>query len=653
MEKHGINKENLELSVSPKDNFYLYANGGWKKSHPLEGEYARFGTFDLLRENARKQLQSLVFSLSENPDSKIKGSVTQKISDLYSMGMDYERQNREGASPIKKMLERAENFEEKEFTEILAWMHLGIGSSFFGTGVGPDPMDSDMNIMHLGEVGLGLGDRDYYIEKSKRNEEVLEAYQKYIKRVLELCGYDQETRNRIWNNLITIETEFAIHKMTREERRDPMARYNIMSLDEMKTKYPNIEWDRYFSLLGVEDIDRANIGSARFMEFLDSYLPTLSLRQIKDIIIVDIATGASNLLGDDFIEAGFEFEKVMSGVKEQTPRWKRALGLVNSMFGEAVGQLYVEKYFPEENKRYMVELVGNLKDALARHIKELTWMGEATKEKALEKLSTLKVKIGYPDKWKDYSEIEINPERSYQENVLDAARWFVRDNYDKLGKPVDKEEWHMYPQTVNAYYNPTSNEICFPAGILQPPYFDVSADDALNYGGIGVVIGHEMTHGFDDSGRKFDKDGNLEEWWQEDDSKRFVEITDKLVEQFNAVEVAPGVNCNGLYTLGENIADQGGLRVAMTAYLDSRKEEKPVDIDGFSPLQRFYLAYANVWADNIREEEILERTKSDPHSLGVNRVNVTLRNLDPFFEAFDIRENDPMFRKKEDRVVIW
>ncbi len=651
--KYGIETDNLDLSINPGEDFYMYACGGWKEAHPLKGEFARFGTFDLLRENAREQLKDLIMNLSENPESKIKGSIAQKVSDIYNMAMDAERINSLGAKPILPMLEKIETYKPDEFTDIISWMHNGIASPFFGTGVGTDARRSDMNVLHIGEVGLGLGDRDYYLEKSDRNDEILKAYEIYIKRILELTGYQEEDRERIWSTLIKVETEFARHKMTREERRNPLLRYNMMSMDEIKERYPNIEWERYFKGIGIEEIDKANIVSTRFMEFLNSYLPTLSEREKKDLLILDIIESAGDSIGDDYYKASFEFSKVMSGVEEMEPRWKRAMGVANSMFGEAVGKLYVEKYFPEENKRYMLNLVENLRKALGKHIDNLSWMSEATKEKAQEKLASFKVKIGYPDKWKDYSEIDVDPELSFQENLLRASRWYAKDNYSKLNKPVDKEEWHMYPQTVNAYYNPTSNEICFPAGILQAPYFDVNADDALNYGGIGVVIGHEMTHGFDDSGRRFDKDGNLNEWWKEEDEKKFNELADKLVAQFDAVEVAPGVKANGRFTLGENIADQGGLRIAMTAYLDSRGNESPEEIDGFSPQQRFYLSYANVWADNIRDAEILDRTQSDPHSLGRNRVNVTLRNLEPFFKAFDIKAGDKMYRPEEERVIIW
>lgn len=651
---HGIDKNNLDENVSPADDFYLYACGGWMKNNPLTPEYSRFGTFDQLRENARLQLQDLITNLSDNPDSKTPGTIAQKVSDLYTMGMDSERLNREGAAPVMPFVEKINDADTADLAPLLSWLHNGITNSFFSTCVGADPGDSDRNILHIGEVGLGLGDRDYYLEKNETNDKILAAYETYVKRLMELIGYDSEAQQRVWENVISIETEFARHKMTREQRRNPVLHYNMRTLDQIRSDCVNIDWDAYFHGLGIDGLTEANIVSTGFAEFINTYIPTLTPQQIKDYLVFDVVSDSSGVLSDDFHNANFEmFGKTMSGKEEPEPRWKRAMAIPNSMLGEAVGELYVAKYFPEENKKYMVKLVENLRKALGKHIDNLTWMSDATKAKAREKLATFTVKIGYPDKWKDYSEIIINPAESYLENVYKASVWYTQDNYRKLNKPVDKTEWHMTPQTVNAYYNPTTNEICFPAGILQAPYFDLSADDAQNYGAIGVVIGHEMTHGFDDQGRQFDKDGNLSDWWEPADAERFNKLADRLVEQFDTVEVAPRVHANGRFTLGENIADQGGLRVALTAYLDSMEGKEGRDIDGISPLQRFYLSYANVWAGNIRPEEILVRTKTDPHSLSENRVNVTIRNIEPFFKAFGIKEGDKMFRPEADRVIIW
>ena len=654
---HGIETKNLDKSVRPQDDFYEYACGGWMQANPIPAEYSRFGTFDVLRENAKTQLQELILNLKDNPDTKVKGTNAQKVSDLFDMGMDSIRLNREGAAPMRPYLERlgkADLTDRTELAKTIAWMHGGIGSPLFGTGVSADPKNSDMNIMHLGETGLGLGDRDYYLEKSEENDRIMKAYENYIKTIMRLSGYDETRAQRAWDNLIALETEIAKHKKTREERRNPQLRYNMHTIQEIRDRYPNFDWDTYFAAIGTPQVDKVNVSSVAFMDWLNSYLPTLTPEQLLDYMTIEFITESSNLLSDDFVNANFEmFDRTMSGKQEQEARWKRAMGIPNSMLGEALGELYVSKYFPKENKEYMVELVRNLQTALGEHIDNLTWMSDDTKKKAREKLAGFTVKIGYPDKWKDYSGIDIDPTRSYLDNVLAAANWYAKDNYSKLGKPVDKTEWLMTPQTVNAYYMPTTNEICFPAAILQAPYFDVTADDAINYGAIGVVIGHEMTHGFDDSGRQFDKNGNLNDWWTADDAARFTKLADGLAAQFDAIEVAPGVHANGRFTLGENIADQGGLRVAMTAYKNSQKGKKAKKIDGFTPEQRFYLGYANLWAGNIRDEEILVRTKTDPHSLGRNRVNASLRNIAPFFDAFKIKAGDPMFRPEEKRIIIW
>lgn len=653
---HGVNRSNLDETVRPADDFYDYACGGWMKDNPLTAEYARYGMFDALREKNRLQLKELILGLAESPESKVAGSNAQKVSDLYAMAMDTELRNSLGAAPLKSQIDRINGMTDEDFIDVVSWLHCGIASVFFSTGVGPDQKDSDINIMHIGEGGLTLGDRDYYLEKNETNDIILAAYEKYVKRLMELVGYDTEASDRVWKNVIGIETEMARNKMTREERRNPALHYNMRTFDELKHDYPSIDWVRYFHGVGVNSLDKANVSSLHYLEFINSKLSEIPLQAKKDFMVFNAIDDATGLLSDDFFDASFElFGHVMSGKEEPQPRWKRAMSLPASVLGEAVGQLYVEKYFPSENKEYMVRLVENLRDALGEHIDNLVWMSCETKAKAREKLAEMTVKIGYPDKWKDYSGIAVDPEKPLLDNVLEASRWYVADNYSKLGKPVDKSEWHMTPQTVNAYYSPVSNEICFPAGILQAPYFDITADDSLNYGAIGVVIGHEMTHGFDDQGRQFDKNGNLTDWWGKEDAERFTALADKLVAQFDRIEVLPGVNANGRYTLGENIADQGGLRVALTAYRNALKKKgaEATDIDGFTPLQRFYLAYAQVWAGNIRDEEIRSCTKTDPHSLGRWRVNATLRNINPFYEAFSVGKDDKMYLSPEERVVIW
>lgn len=663
--KHGIDRDNLDMNVRPQTDFYEYACGGWKKAHPIPAEHSRFGMFDLLREENRKRLQKLVEGLAENPDSKIKDTIAQKVSDLYAQGLDMERRNREGAAPLKAQLDKIASASRDDLAELVAWAHNGITSSFFSTGVGPDPKDSDINMMHAGEGGLGLGDRDYYLVESDTNKKILDAYKVYILRLMELIGYDADTASRVYENVMYIERTLALYKKTREERRDPTLSYNMRGYDDFKREFPFIDWDRYFAVLGVSDIKQINVGSLKYLKAMAEIMPGFSLESVKDYLTFQAVDGATGLLSDDFFNASFQmYDVTMSGIEEPEPLWKRALGIPGSMLGHAIGQLYVAEYFPEENKKYVSDLVENLRAALASHIDGLEWMGESTKRAAAEKLTALRVKIGYPDKWKDYSEIHVDPSLPYLENVYRASVWYVQDNYSKMGKPVDREEWFMHPQTVNAYYSPLTNEICFPAGILQPPYFDITADDAINYGAIGVVIGHEMTHGFDDQGRRFDLSGNLKEWWSDEDAKRFNALADRLVDQFNAIEVAPGTFANGRYTLGENIADQGGLRVALSAYIRHLGYQENDDVlrrlnnaddidDGFTPLQRFYMSYAILWAGNIRPEEILVRTQTDPHSLGRYRVNATLSNIDSFYEAFGVDTDWNLYRPESERTVIW
>ena len=653
--KHGIERNNLNQEASPKQDFYEFACGGWIKNNPMPDEFSSYGQFDVLREKARKQVQDLILNLEVDPASKVKGSIAQKISDLYNMGMDEHRLNSEGADAIQPTLrEMRSRLEKDDLTSLLTWLHMGLDSTFFSSGVGPDPADSNNNILHIGEAGLGLGDRDYYLEDNETNRKILEAYENYVKKIMILSGYSETDTDaeRVWNTVIGLERRLAEIKMTREQRRNPALRHNIYSVDQLQKEFPIVDWNKYFEGLGLNDVKSANVSSIAYMAAIPEIANKLSPQELEDFIAYNLITNSTGLMGDDFIDADFEmYGKVMSGQKEKKPRWKRAMSLPDSMFGEAVGELYVDKYFPKENKEYMLALVENLRKSLDKHISQLKWMSEETKTKAREKLSVMSVKIGYPDKWKDYSEIEIDPTRSYLENVQRASIWFTKDNYSKFNKPVDKAEWHMTPQTVNAYYSPIVNEICFPAGILQPPFFDITADDALNYGAIGVIIGHEMTHGFDDQGRQFDKDGNLTDWWTAKDAKKFNSLADKLVDQFDKVKITPDVHANGRFTLGENIADQGGLNVSLTAYLDSKQSEG--SIDGFSPLQSFFLSYANVWAGSITEEEKLARTKTDPHSLAKNRVNVTLKNLDLFEKAFLIQEGDEMFRPETERVIIW
>ena len=648
-QKRGVDRANLDPSVAPQTDFYDYACGGWMKANPLKPEFARYGTFDELRENNRVQLRELIMNLDTK--NAPQGSITQKIGDLYAMGLDSLRLNIEGAQPIIGDVVAINQTPKSDVIDLLA-TKIGV-DGFFSTGVEADMMNSDIHAMYWSQGGMGLGDRDYYLEDSDNAKKIRDAYRTYIKTLTSLIGYDSAAQQRVADNVMEIETRLAKAAMSREELRNPAATYNPMTLDEIAAKYPNVDLRRYFAKQGITDIESVVIGQPNSLAEVNAILAEASEQAIHDYLTASYISTAADYLSDDFTDAKFKLSQAVSGVEEPMPRWKRALGVPNALLGEAVGQLYVEKHFPQSSKEKMLNLVGNLKTALGEHINGLTWMSDTTKQRALEKLDAFTVKIGYPDKWRDYSTLKIDRRRSYWDNIKDAIKHEVDYNLSDWGKPVDKTRWYMTPQTVNAYYSPLSNEICFPAGILQAPYFNPDADPAENYGAIGVVIGHEMTHGFDDQGSQFDKEGNFANWWTAADKEKFDSLTAGLADQFDSIVVLGDTHANGRFTLGENIADQGGLRVAYTAYHNSLGDSEGGVIDGFTHDQRFFLSYANVWAGNIRDEEILLRTKTDPHSLVRWRVNGSLKNIEPFFRAFDIKEGDAMYLAPEKRVIIW
>ncbi len=650
--KIGVDKANLDLSVAPGEDFYQYATGGWQKNNPLDPQYARYGTFDELAENNRAQIKELIQNLDKS--NPVSGSVAQKVNDLYKLGMDSVRLNAEGASPIAADLERISKMKREDLMSTIFWMHRDISSPFFGCYVMADLANSDVNIVYASQASIRMGDRDYYLENDENSTRIRNAYVNYIETIMTLAGYKKKDAKRAAKNILKIETEIAKATMTREESRDISKMYNIYPIDKLKTEYPNIDWDNFFNTLQLKGVDKVCVTEPKAMAKINELLVTLKDQEIKDYLAYDLITSASSYLSDAFIDANFEmFSRVMSGKTKQEPRWKRALNVPNHILGEAVGELYVEKYFPASSKEKMLKLVNNLKVALGEHIASLEWMSDKTKVNALIKLNSFTVKVGYPDKWRDYSGITVDPTKSYWENVRAARAFESAHALSKYGKPVDRDEWGMTPQTVNAYYNPTTNEICFPAGILQAPYFNPNGDDACNYGAIGVVIGHEMTHGFDDQGRNFDQNGNMKVWWTDEDAEKFKSKTQILIEQFNKIVVLGDTHANGQFTLGENIADQGGLRVSYTAFKKTEQGKSEEKIDGFTPDQRFYLSYANVWAGNITDQEILRRTKVDVHSLGKWRVNGSLRNIQSFFDAFDIKEGDKMYLAPEERVIIW
>ena len=644
-----IDPGNFDRSVSPKEDFYHYVNGGWQQKNPLKPEYARFGAFDVLAENNQIRLNDLFQSMTRM--KTVPGSVEQKIVDLYKMALDSTVRNETGAAPLRPILADIAAISDKAALVQKMGELFKVGESlFFGAYVMADLMDSNAQVFYLGQGGLGIGDRDYYLKEE--NAAIKEGYRNFLAKVLGLAGV--EDAEKVAANTLAAEDFLARISWTREQERDIQAQYNPIAPDQLNAAYPGFDFSGLFQAVGLPEMEKVIVCEPSFFQGFAEWFGKTDLAVLKDYVTAHLVSGACSALSDDFEDASFDFySRQMRGVQEQKPRWKRAMQVPNGILGEAVGQMYVARYFPESSKQKMVTLVENLRTAWSEHIDSLDWMSDSTKVRAQEKLAAFTVKIGYPDKWKDYSSLEIDPSKSYYANLANASAWYVNDNLSRLGKPTDKTEWGMTPQTVNAYYNPTTNEICFPAAILQPPFFNPDADEPVNYGAIGVVIGHEMSHGFDDQGRHFDKDGNMINWWTDEDAAKFEAKGEILKKQFDAVEILPGLMCNGTFTLGENIGDHGGLSIAYTAMRNAIDGKPERLIDGFTPDQRFYIAYATVWAGNITEEEMRRLTNIDPHSLAINRVNVSLKNFQTFFDAFDIKEGDAMFRPEEERVHIW
>lgn len=650
----GIDLKNLDTSVKPGDDFYHYAAGGWLKSHPLDAEHVQNGAFTDLYEQSQKRIQDIILDFASKPQKQ--GTLGQKIGSLYNLLMDSVRLNREGWRPIKPTLDKIAAIKNrKEYQLVCAQLDRnGESTMMFGFGAGADQKDSEWNLVAVGQGGLGLGERDYYLSDDAQNKRVLEAYKQYLKKLFTLTGVDEATAEKKTQAVIAIETEIAKASYDKVKQRDIDANYHKMTYTKLISDFPGIDWGNVFLASGFPAFDYVDVGQPEPIHAVEKILAETPLDDLKTYAEAKVISGATSKLSDDFRKASFELRKAMVGSKQDQPRWKRAVAVVSDRLGEAIGKMYVERYFPESSKKRMLELVRNLQTALAQRIDEATWMGDATKAQAKDKLSNFIVKIGYPDKWKSYDGLQVNDSLSLYENLSNISRWATDDYIAKrVNKKVDKTLWQMTPQTINAYYDPSTNEICFPAAILQPPFFDPNADDAVNYGAIGGVIGHEMSHGFDDQGSQFDKYGNQRNWWTAQDKKNFDARTKVLADWFSSFEVLPGIKVNGKQTLGENIGDNGGLNIAFRALQNSMKEHPLAVKDGFTPEQRFFLAWGRVWASNMTDEVVKYLLTVDVHSPNYARVNAALPMIDAWYKAFNVKKGDKMFVPKNKRAHVW
>lgn len=654
--KSGLVEANFDKSVRPADDFYQFATGGWQKKHPLPAAYSRFGSFDQLAEDNNKRINTILGELQKKTYKK--GTMEQKLSDFYKLAMDADRRNKEGIKPVKPLLDEMEAAKTKKDLEQLQLKYAAQGYGVAcGTYFAADEKNVTMNILNVSQGGLTLGQKDYYLNNDAATIAIRDEYKKHIARMFSLYGFDEAQAQAKADIIFKTETALALISKSMTELRDPQANYNKMTLKEFRANYPNINLEGMANAEGVksEYIQTMVVGQPSFLEGYDKLSAAATADDLRALMEWDVIMSSSSYLTDAIREANFNFfGKTMSGRKEDYPLWKRATNQVEAQMGEALGKMYVARYFPESSKKKMENLVRNLQIALGQRIDAQTWMSDTTKAEAHKKLDKFYVKIGYPNKWRDYSKLNIDPAKSFYENVM-ACRQFAHNNHiaERAGKPVDRDEWFMTPQTVNAYYNPTTNEICFPAGILQYPFFDPKADEAFNYGAIGVVIGHEMTHGFDDQGRQYDANGNMNDWWTANDAKGFNERADMYADFFSNINVLPDLKANGRFTLGENLADHGGLQVSFLAYKNATAKKPLKTKDGFTPDQRFFLAYAGVWGQNITEQEIRNRVKRDPHALGKWRVNGALPHVDAWYEAFNVKEGDKLFIPKKNRLDLW
>jgi putative endopeptidase len=660
-----IDPANMDLSVKPGDNFYLYANGAWIKKTPVPASKTRWGSFDALAEESSQALKTLLEEAAKDPkavgaDADRKGNkantdLVKRVGDYYASAMDSAAIEKLGYKPIKSYLDGISALSSKAqvLKHINTLRSQAITSPLYRIGVGQDSKDVTKYIISIGQGGTTLPDRDYYLKTDARSQKIRTDYIAYITKLFTLTG---ETNMKAMANAVTImqlETAMAQAQMSRVEMRDPNKLYNKFTIADLSAKTPNLNWTNILQELGYKGTQEAVIVSnPKYMVFIDSLLNKVPLDDWKVYLKWGVLKDAAPYLSSDFVDANFAYNQSLSGQKEQTPRWQRMSGLIDRQLGELLGQLYVDRYFNQAAKMRMQELVNNLQATFNSRIKKLDWMSEVTKQRALGKLNAFVKKIGFPDKWKNYDGLVIKRDDFYG-NLQRYSQWQYNDNINRLGKPVDKTEWGMTPPTVNAYYSPQKNEIVFPAGILRFPFFDATADDAINYGGIGAVIGHEMTHGFDDQGRQFDADGNLQDWWTKTDADEFKKRADEVVQQYNSYTVLDTLHVNGKLTLGENLADLGGLNIAYEAFKNTPQGQSSEKIDGFTPDQRFFLNWAQVWRSNILPEAAAQRIVTDNHSPGMHRANGPLTNMDAFYRAFDVKPGDKMYKAPEQRTKIW
>ncbi|MEA1874929.1 MAG: M13 family metallopeptidase [Bacteroidota bacterium] len=652
MEDKALLMEDLDITVRPQDNFYQYATGGWQKNHPLPQEESRFGSFDLLGKSTSQKVKSLIVELADGEHPE--GSLEWKIGNFYSVGMDSATIETLGIKPLLPEIEKIDAIDSKAgIIKQFAYNNkIGLSSLFYFFG-SADADNSDMQIAHILQGGLGLPDRDYYTAEDNRSKEIRAEYLRFLANMFSLMGDNVEIAEANAARVMDIEMRLAKASMTRLQQRDPHATNNKMSLVDLNDLSGSFDFDTYLCEIGMEKIDTINVRQPKFFTLLGTMMDDVSVDDWKTYLRWKLIGSSASMLNSDFDNLQFEFyDKFLRGQGKQKPRWRRIVSATNGALGEAVGQKFVEKHFPPEAKERMITLVENLRTSFSERIAKSTWMSAETQEKAQKKLAGMVVKIGYPDKWRDYSDLEVT--NSYVQNMLNSNRFDFEYMLSKIGKPVDKEEWHMNPQIVNAYYSPVTNEICFPAGILQAPFFYMGADDAVNYGAIGVVIGHEMTHGFDDQGRNFDKNGNLKNWWTAHDIEKFNVQSKILIDRYNDIFVLDTMRADGNLSLGENIADFGGLTIAYNAFRKSLEgKDEPIKINGFTADQRFFLAYAKVWAQNITDQEIMRRIKEDVHSLGEWRVNGQVPGIKAFHDAFDVQPGDSMYLPEAAWTKIW